>query len=123
MRRPARSIVSALTVVSCLSGSPAPATEPTPDEANTPLTAVSRREAYVFASTPDGLFRAPLETKRRERLKTPPEMPPDGTFAAQPGRSPLVIYVALSSSGNSPIAGEAAGGQGEAGVSWRKELF
>jgi hypothetical protein len=95
MSRPAHSVVNALTVVSCLSGSLAIATELTPDEANTPLTAVSKRGPYVFASTPDGLFRAPLETKRWERLKTPPEMPPNGTFAVQPGGSPLVIYVAL----------------------------
>jgi hypothetical protein len=94
MRRPARSIVYALILVSSLSGLLAVAAEPTPDEANTPLTAVSMRESYVFASTPDGLFRAPLATKRWERLKIPPEMPLNGIFALQPGRSPLVIYVA-----------------------------
>ncbi len=97
MRRPARSIVHALTVVSCLSDGLALAAEPTPVEAHEPLTSISKRESYVFASTPDGLFRASLETKRWERLKTPPEMPPNGTFAHQPGRSPLVIYVALKS--------------------------
>lgn len=93
MKRAAHSFVIALALVSSLSGS----TGPTPDEADTPLTAVTKRASYVFASTPHGLYRASLETKRWERLKTPPEMPPDGTFAAQPGPSPLVIYVAMRS--------------------------
>ena len=97
MRRSAPTIVGGLIVVLCLSGLLVFATAPTPDEANTPLASVSKRESYVFASTPDGLFRAPLETRRWERLKTRPEMPPNGTFAVQPGRSPLVIYVALRS--------------------------
>ena len=69
------------------------AAEPTHTEAHTQLTAVTRREAYVFASTIDGLFRAPLATKRWERLKTPPEMPLNGTFAKLPEKSPLVIYI------------------------------
>jgi hypothetical protein len=69
------------------------ADEPTPDQVHTPLTSVSKRESYVFASTPDGLFRATLETKRWERLKTPPEMPLNGTFAVQMVWSPLIIYV------------------------------
>ena len=97
MKPSARSIVKALIVVSCLSGSLTLVAEPPHDEVNTPLTAVSKRESYVFALTPDGLFRASLATKRWEKLKTPPEMPPNGTFAAQPGRSPLVIYVAQRS--------------------------
>jgi hypothetical protein len=97
MKPSARSIVYALTVVSYLSGSLALAAEPTPDEAHTPLTSVSKRESYVFASTPAGLFRASLATKRWEKLKTPPEMPQNGTFAAQPEKSPLVIYVAVRS--------------------------
>src|SRR4051794_27253159 len=97
MKQLAHAFLNALAAATCLSGSLSIATEPTPDEANTPLTAVSRRGSYVFASTADGLFRAPLATKKWERLKTPPEMPPNGTFAAQPDRSPLVIYVALRS--------------------------
>jgi RNA polymerase sigma factor (sigma-70 family) len=76
---------------------PARVTAPTPDEANTPLTAVSKRESYVFASTPEGLFRASLKTKQWERLKMAPGMPPNGTFAAQPGKSPVLIYVAMRS--------------------------
>ena len=78
-------------------GSMVVAAEPTAEEAHRPLTAVSKREAYVFASTPAGLFRAPLKTKRWERLKTPPGMPLNGTFASQPARSSLIIYVALRS--------------------------
>jgi hypothetical protein len=97
MSRPAYSIVNALTVVSSLLGSLSIADGPTPEEAHTPLTAVSKRESYVFASTPDGLFRAQLETKRWERLKTPPQMPPAGRFAKIAGRSPLLIYVAMRS--------------------------
>ncbi len=41
MRRSARSIVTALTVATCLSGLSAIGTEPTPDEANQPLTRMS----------------------------------------------------------------------------------
>ncbi len=93
MRRPARSLLHVLIVVVFLSGFLALA--PEADEKNTPLSAVSKRESYVFASTADGLFRAPLATKRWERLKTPPEMPLDGKFASQPGPSPLIFYVAL----------------------------
>ncbi len=100
MRRSARSIVNSLSLVSSLLGFRALASEPTRDEATTPLTAVSKRESFVFASTPNGLFRASLETKRWERLKTPSEMPPNGNFAAQPGRSPVVIYVATRSKFN-----------------------
>jgi hypothetical protein len=73
------------------------AEEPTPDESHTPLTSISRREKYVFASTPDGIFRASLESKKWDRLKTPPEMPPNGNFARQPGRAPQVFYVAMRS--------------------------
>jgi hypothetical protein len=94
VRRLARPTVRNLTVASSLLGSLVlAADEPTPDQAHTPLTSVSKRESYVFASTPDGLFRASLETKRWERLKTPPEMPLNGTFAWQMVRSPLIIYV------------------------------
>ncbi len=98
MSRFARPIVNALAVLSCLPGPPTLAEGPTPDQAHTPLNAVAKREAYAFASIPDGLFRAPLETKRWEKLKTPPAMPLGGTFASQPGRSPLIIYVAMKSS-------------------------
>ncbi len=94
MRRIECSIVIALTVVPCLAAAPPPPTEPTPDEANAPLTSVSKRESYVFASMYTSLFRASHETKKWERLKTPPGMPPAGRFAAQPGKSPLVVYVA-----------------------------
>ena len=85
-------------LVSRLCGSLTLAAEPTPDEAHTPLTAVTKRPSYVFASIPGGLFRASRETRRWERLKTPPEMPPNGDFARQPeGRrcfsmSPVVRY-------------------------------
>jgi hypothetical protein len=92
-----RSIIGALAFVMGLFGSLSMAEEPAGDEAHTPLTSVSKRETFVFASTPDGVYRAPLATKRWERLKTPPEMPPNGTFAKQPGRSPMVIYVAMKS--------------------------
>ncbi len=100
MRRSVRSIVNAFSSLPYLLGVMALASEPTRDEANMPLTAVSKRESFVFASTPNGLFRASLETKRWERLKTPPQMPLNGTFAAQPGRSPVVIYVATRSTFN-----------------------
>ncbi len=94
MRRPARMIVNALTVVWCVSGFPIHAADPTREEANTPLTSVSKRMFYVFASTPDGLFLAPIVTRRWQRLTTPPEMPLNGMFAKQPLRSPLIFYVA-----------------------------
>ncbi len=74
------------------------AAELTPIELNTKLTAVSKREAYVFASTPDGLFRAPIATKRWEHLNTPPEMPLNGKFASQPVTSPLILYFARGKS-------------------------
>jgi hypothetical protein len=82
----------AMPVSNRFMGVPALATEPTPDEAHMPLTAVSKRESFVFALTLDGLFRASLATNRWERVKTSPEMPLNGNFAAQPGRSPLIIY-------------------------------
>ena len=96
MRRPPFSIVIVLALILGLSGVPLPE-DPTPDEAHTPLTSVSKRGKYVFASTPDGLFRAPLETKKWERLKTPPGMPPGGDFAGQPGPESLVFYVSHKS--------------------------
>jgi hypothetical protein len=92
-----RLIAIALAVVPCLPGSLLLAAEPTHDQANTALTSVWKGKSYVFASTIDGVFRAPLDTKRWERLETPPEMPPDGTFASQPEPSTLVIYVAMRS--------------------------
>lgn len=93
MGRPARAIASLLILGSSLSGASAVAEEPTPVEARAWLTAVSRREAYVYASTPDGLFRASLAARRWEKLKTPPEMPLNGAFASQPRLSPLIIYI------------------------------
>ncbi|MDR3633236.1 MAG: hypothetical protein P4L84_05320 [Isosphaeraceae bacterium] len=98
MRRTPRALMIALTVVLGLSG----ASAPTREESNRLLTAVSKRPSYVFASTPDGLFRASLETKLWERLKTPPEMPLNGTFAAEPESSRLVLYVALRSQRDKP---------------------
>jgi hypothetical protein len=97
MRRPAFAVMNALVMTSFLSGSPSLAAEPTPDEAHMPLTSLSRRENFVFASTPDGLFRASLKSKKWERLKTPPGMPPNGTFAGQPGKQPQLFYVTLRS--------------------------
>jgi hypothetical protein len=95
--RHANAVVRALAAATCFAGSLASAAEPKFDEANAPLKAVSKRERFVFASTSAGLFRAPIETERWERLKTPPEMPPNGTFAGLPERSPLIIYVAMRS--------------------------
>jgi hypothetical protein len=43
------------------------------------------------------LFRAALKTKQWQRLKLPPGMPPNGKFATQPGKSPVLIYVAMRS--------------------------
>ncbi len=99
MKRSLRLIVCAFALATCVS---ATAAELTDTEAHTALTAVSKREAYVFASTIDGLFRAPLATKRWERLKTPPDMPLNGTFAKLPAKSPLVIYVVYRKSLEKP---------------------
>ncbi|WP_165075606.1 beta propeller repeat protein [Paludisphaera rhizosphaerae] len=97
MRRVARAIGNLLILAAGLLGAGCVAEGPTSAQADTPLTAVSKRQAYVYASTPDGLFRASVAAKRWERLKTPPEMPLNGTFARQPALSPLIIYVALRS--------------------------
>jgi len=102
MKRAIHAGAIALVVMSSLFGASEPATKPTPEEVNRPLTAVLRRPPHVFASTPDGLFRASLESKRWERLKTPPDMPLDGTFAALPDDSPQVIYVAKRSQRDKP---------------------
>jgi hypothetical protein len=76
------------------------------DVFNLPLLSVTRRSDYAFAVAPDGLYRASLDTKKWEKLKTAPEMPLDGRFAKLPDRSPLVLYVALKSiigSKNKPL--------------------
>jgi hypothetical protein len=97
MRSPTNSIAKALIFAYCLASSLVVAQEPMPIEGNTPLKSVSKRESFVFATTGNGLYRASLETKRWEKLKTPPDMPLDGKFASQPGRSPILLYVALRS--------------------------
>ncbi len=97
MRRLAPLFGCASMLAACLCGSRPPAAELPRDEARKTLTSISKREKYVFASTADSLFRAPLATKRWEKLKIPPHMPPDGKFAAQPGNSSVVIYVATKS--------------------------
>ena len=51
--------------ISKVYGGSALALEAVPDEVNTPLTAVTKRPSYVFASLPSGLFRASLKTKRQ----------------------------------------------------------
>ena len=56
MRRSASAIMKSLTVATCFSGFLASAAEPTPEEANEPFTAVLKRESFVLALTPDGLF-------------------------------------------------------------------
>ena len=83
-------------------GAPALAAELTPEEAHTPLTSVSKRETYVFASTPDGLFPRPPRREEMGTVEAPPDMPLNGTFAKQPGKSPVVIYVAMCSKDGPP---------------------
>lgn len=92
MRRVAPAL--AWIMVALLPCRPVSATDLTPDEANAQLTSVAKCERYAFATNPTGLFRAPLDTKRWERLETPPEIPLNGKFASQPGRSPLILYFA-----------------------------
>jgi hypothetical protein len=87
-------ILVASIAASYLPGPLATSRGPTPDEAKMPLGAVVKRASDVFASTPAGLFRAPLTTMHWERLNTLPEMPLGGTFAGLPPLSPLVVYIA-----------------------------
>jgi hypothetical protein len=86
-----------LTLLASLTSPVALAEGPTLEQANTPLTAVTKRPEYAFASLPQGLFRASLKAKRWERLTTPPGMPTNGSFAGLPETSKLVIYIASRS--------------------------
>ncbi len=109
MRLTLRLIVTAFAMTCCGTLPSFVIVEPTPIEANTMLTEVMKRKTYVFAITIDGLFRASLATKRWERIQTPPELPLNGTFAALPAQSPLVLFVARRSYIGKPIPGQRYG--------------
>lgn len=67
------------------------------------MTSVLKRESFVLALTPHGLFRASTATKRWERLKAPPGMPLKGEFASEPESSKLVFFFASRRKKNPPI--------------------
>ena len=50
------------------------------------------RENDVFASTPEGLFRASLVEKKWVRLPCPDAIPPDGFFATQSKTAKTILY-------------------------------